>query len=395
MPSAQLDILTIIALLALGYFVIAGLLYLNKHQYSDRQAVTLWTCAQLAKGIGAAGVMLAVALDSTVVRIALNLFLFLGFALEFAAYRLYAGRMPIYRWPVLLMLIGSVVFVAGFVIPEPLRGNWWAATAAINFAVFTFCSATTLWRWRQQHRISSNFVNVIIVTYYLHFVICILRAWYAVLIDGHNFVTPVLTNQLMLVWNFIIMLLNGLGFVLLLKERADEQLLQLTIRDALTGIYNRRHFDEQIHIEFARAQRNQEPLALAFMDLDNFKELNDQFGHQCGDQALIKFSEFVQRRIRTSDIWVRLGGDEFALLMPASTAKQAGQKLERLRVEFSHSLHQLGEHRLQFSFSAGIADSESANNVDDLIGQADQVLYQVKQAGRDQVASTELLNVAP
>lgn len=394
MASAQLDILTIIALLALGYFVIAGLLYLNKHQYSDRQAVTLWTCAQLAKGVGAAGVMLAVALDSTAVRIFLNLFLFVGFALEFAAYRLYVGRLPIYRWPMLLLVAGSVVFVAGYAVPESFRGNWWAATAALNFALFTFCSATTLWRWRQQHKISSNFVNVIIVTYYLHFIICILRAWYAVLIDGHNFVTPVLTNQLMLVWNFIIMLLNGLGFVLLLKERADEQLLQLTIRDALTGIYNRRHFDAQIHIEFARAQRNQEPLALAFVDVDHFKQLNDQYGHQNGDVALTKFAHFVQRRIRSSDIWVRLGGDEFALLMPASTAQQAQQKLERLRLEFSHTQHQLSDHSVQFSFSAGVADTASAPDVESLIGQADQVLYQIKQSGRDQVATSALLNVA-
>src|SRR5690554_1552235 len=316
MASAQLDILTIIALLALGYFVIAGLLYLNKHQYSDRQAVTLWTCAQLAKGVGAAGVMLAVALDSTAVRIFLNLFLFIGFALEYSAYRLYAGRQHIYRAPMILLVLGSVVFVAGYLVPESARGNWWAATAAVNFAIFTFCSATTLWRWRQQTKISSNFVTVIIVTYYLHFIICILRAWYAILIDGHNFVTPVLTNQLMLLWNFIIMLLNGLGFVLLLKERADEQLMQLTIRDPLTGIYNRRHFDDQLNIEFARSQRNQEPLALAFIDIDRFKQLNDQFGHQIGDQALIAFTQFVQRRIRTSDIWVRLGGDEFALIMP-------------------------------------------------------------------------------
>lgn len=393
MASAQLDILTIIALLALGYFVIAGLLYLNKHQYSDGQAVTLWTYAQLAKGVGAAGVLVAVAIDSTAVRIFLNLFLFIGFALEFAAYRLYAGRLPIYRLPLLILLGGSLVFIAGYLVPESFRGNWWAATAAVNFALFTLCSATTLWRWRQQHNITSNFVNVIIVTYYLHFIICILRAWYAVLIDGHNFVTPVLTNQLMLIWNYIIMLLNGLGFVLLLKERADEQLLQLTIRDPLTGIYNRRYFDQQIRVEFSRAQRNQEPLALAFIDVDHFKELNDQFGHQSGDQALKKFAQFIQRRIRTSDIWVRLGGDEFAILMPASTASQAQQKLERLRLEFSHTMHLLGDENVQFSFSAGVADSQGISDVEGLIGQADQVLYQIKQAGRNQVATTALFDV--
>jgi diguanylate cyclase (GGDEF)-like protein len=369
-------------------------LYLNKFEYGERRALRLWTIGQLCKGLSVLAIMLTVVFDQQLVRISLTPLLFLGFSFEIIAYRLYAGYRQSYRWPLLAVLVASLLMYAGLLLPEHSRTSWAQATAAFNAAFFSLSAALILHHWLRHSQHTSKFLTVLVVTYYAHFTVCLVRVGFAICGDSNNLFSPLLTNQLNMLWNFTVMLFNGLGFVLLLKERADIQLKELTIRDPLTGIYNRRHFNEQLQLEFIRTQRYQEPMALAIIDLDNLKQINDQLGHQAGDEALRCLAEFVQRQIRSCDLWVRLGGDEFALLMPASTSAQAKQTLERLRHQFAESEQHLAGQRFNFSFSAGVSDSLTASGIDSLISQADRALYTVKHGGRNAIGVAPSVGVA-
>jgi len=158
--------------------------------------------------------------------------------------------------------------------------------------------------------------------------------------------------------------------------------------DALTEIPNRRFYYERLLQEIARARRSGNPLTLALVDLDLFKEINDEVGHRGGDQVLKFFSQFVRVNLRQEDIVCRIGGDEFAIILPDTAADQAAVFFERIR----HKLDQIeisidGRARLTMSFSCGLAPFKSEYLPEDLIEEADHSLYSAKARGRNRVVA--------
>jgi diguanylate cyclase (GGDEF)-like protein len=174
-----------------------------------------------------------------------------------------------------------------------------------------------------------------------------------------------------------------------LKQIAD-QLYDAAHRDALTGVYNRRHFDEALTTAFAEAGGRRQPLSLAYLDLDNFKAINDQHGHPAGDTILTKVAATIQSYLRPTDQLARYGGEEFVVLLPGLDYAAANTVVERIRAGVAGLAITLSQSETaSVTLSAGLAtyrdDAYGQITATDLVHAADQALYEAKRQGRNRV----------
>ncbi|WOB28566.1 MULTISPECIES: diguanylate cyclase domain-containing protein [Xanthomonas] len=157
--------------------------------------------------------------------------------------------------------------------------------------------------------------------------------------------------------------------------------------DALTGLPNRRHFDEALARDISRARRSGRPLVLAILDIDHFKRINDRYSHAIGDAVLHDVGELLTAAARTSDLPARLGGEEFALLLGETALSDAQLLCERIRMLF-HARADWGDvEGLQVTFSAGLAELGDDDTGSSLMQRADHALYEAKSAGRDRICA--------
>lgn len=168
---------------------------------------------------------------------------------------------------------------------------------------------------------------------------------------------------------------------------ANEKLYLLAITDPLTGLHNRRHFFELANLEIAAAQRYERPLSVMMVDLDHFKQVNDQFGHLAGDQVLKAFAKRTLDCVREVDVVGRYGGEEFALLLPDTALLAAVEMGERLRLAISSTPIQTEDADVPVTVSVGVAEYLYGEEItsDALFDRADQALYDAKEGGRDRV----------
>lgn len=172
----------------------------------------------------------------------------------------------------------------------------------------------------------------------------------------------------------------------------QKQLYHQTITDSLTGIFNRRHFDEQLMQEFKRATRYRRPFSVIIIDIDGFKQANDLFGHAFGDEMLIKATESFQRVLRQGDSVYRYGGDEFAMILPETAKEGAIEVTGRLKENFSKNCINR-EKRLKLSLSIGIASyPEDGSDEKGLIGSADRRMYLSKESGGNMITAHDAIN---
>jgi diguanylate cyclase (GGDEF)-like protein len=160
--------------------------------------------------------------------------------------------------------------------------------------------------------------------------------------------------------------------------------------DALTGIANRRSFDEELALEWRRAHRIGDSLALVLLDLDDFKKVNDTHGHPAGDAVLRTIGEVLGSGVRQIDLAARYGGEEFVVLVPESDLKGATQLAKRLRLAVSKARAELPDGRLlKVTASFGVAVKGDLTSAEQLIAAADDALYEAKRAGKNRVVVAE------
>ncbi len=165
--------------------------------------------------------------------------------------------------------------------------------------------------------------------------------------------------------------------------------------DALTEIPNRRFYYERMLQEIARSRRSGSPLTLALIDLDRFKQINDDLGHRGGDRVLKFFSQFLRANLRQEDTVCRIGGDEFAILLPDTSVDNAAVFFERIRSKLDQvEVSIAGRSSLTLSFSCGLAAFRSEYLPEDLIEEADHSLYSAKARGRNRVVSAHTAAVS-
>jgi len=172
-------------------------------------------------------------------------------------------------------------------------------------------------------------------------------------------------------------------------EKANATINKLLRSDVLTGIANRRHFLEYLEKMYAYAVRHSNPLSLVMADIDNFKQTNDHYGHQAGDDVLMEFARLLLDNCREEDLPARYGGEEFAVLLVQADSDQAFSQAERIRAAFAAV--EVGSAMIKTTASFGVATLREKETIEDLIGRADDALYKAKNTGRNRVETANYL----
>lgn len=198
------------------------------------------------------------------------------------------------------------------------------------------------------------------------------------LASGHPY-----SHQLILPWNTVVRLAFFLIVSISLAHTRSliESLKESTQTDVLTGIANWRGFRERAQLEMERSARYNRPLSIAYLDLDNFKEINDTLGHSAGDELLVKVAKVLKLNARNTDVVARLGGDEFAILLPETRPKLARRVIARFQIALARELKQTDGI---VTASIGIVTFVSVpRTVDEMIRKADRLMYRAKRSGKN------------
>lgn len=167
-------------------------------------------------------------------------------------------------------------------------------------------------------------------------------------------------------------------------QQLNQLLVSLAKHDQLTGIFNRRHFEEILDNELARAIRYRGDLSVGMVDIDDFKKINDTYGHPAGDRVLKTIAQAMQNGVRRTDIVARYGGEEFVMILPHTPAEGAFEVAEKLRHKIEETEIKIGQTLLHVTISIGIASNVGkAPQREKLMANADAALYDAKHAGKN------------
>ena len=194
---------------------------------------------------------------------------------------------------------------------------------------------------------------------------------------------PPYAGPLVPYWNGLINLGLFLAFVHIMRELKELYVRekQSSHHDFLTGLDNRRSFYESLEAERLRASRYGLPTTIVYLDIDDFKQVNDRYGHDRGDEILIAVAKTIRRNARASDVVARLGGDEFAILMPHTQLAAAGTMLHKLQNLLSHEMR---SHQPSVTCSIGaVTFPVAANSIDQMVAEADALMYSAKKKGKN------------
>ncbi len=171
-----------------------------------------------------------------------------------------------------------------------------------------------------------------------------------------------------------------------LREKERQDLLEKwATTDPLTEHFNRRHFFEMAHRELDRSNRLHSPLTFIMLDIDNFKMVNDQYGHLVGDIVLVRLAKILRQQLRSVDLCCRYGGEEFVLCLPDTHLEGAKDVAERIRLAIQQeTIHSNDDLHLSISISLGVADNHEDQSVEGILKRADAALYRAKDGGRNQ-----------
>ncbi|MDL2356857.1 MAG: GGDEF domain-containing protein [Pseudomonadota bacterium] len=380
----MIDIRTFMLVLGIGNIGFAMLMAGYARSAADNPALRVWAWAKLVQGCAHLLGWLRPDLPWIGVTIAANTTLILGSAVEVAAYCTFFGfprwRRVLYPCAALALLVFHGARVAH------TSANGLVVLMSLVIASCSGAMAFILLRAGPDHSLLRRVIG------YNDLAFCVvmsLRAYNGIADGGLTVFAPSLVQSASYLTGYLLMIVNGFGFLLLCKEKDDQQLARLATTDSLTGLVNRRAFFDRTDSARLLATRLRSPIALMMIDIDHFKRLNDHYGHATGDEALCLFADTARQALRDHDIMGRLGGEEFALVLPCTDLEGALQAAERLRHAVAAAPLPAGGHQYGMTISIGVVVIDPNEHINSALARADHALYAAKSGGRDRVESGE------
>ena len=381
--DAVLDIRTLVLTyvgLTIGQAVV--LLYLWSVQRSYPPAKD-WAVGSLMFAIGLFLFALRTQAPAVLTEIVSNLFLLPGLMLFNFGIVKATGRTPPMKSGLVFCLV-AIAFIAWFVLVSP---NYPAGVVTHNLVFLTLylytayaCLVAKTAKGNHTFRI----VGLLCIALALA---CFWRVVGGVFGLTFSF-SPTLPRLFWVATSLISFPMITVLLTLHTSQRLQEEIHAQARRDTLTDAFNRRAFTEFADKEWSRSVRNDYPLSMLTVDIDHFKNFNDQYGHQTGDAALVQVSRVAQSALRASDIWCRYGGEEFVALLPNTTLSQAMAIAERLRQSVERTTIVSARGSLSVSVSIGVAErSSNHSSIEEVLAISDAALYKAKAAGRNRVSS--------
>ena len=350
-----------------------------------RDGLGRWAAALLVNAIGHLLIMLRGLIPDVLSIVVGNLMLSSVFVGLIAAVYQFQGR-PV-RWPLLLAPPALVlVFVSVFIDNFPARVSFVGLVIGLQ-AVWALLAALS-----HRHATVGRGQWLLVAGLLLEAVVLGGRALVA--ISTHTEATNILQSSALQTLTFLatfsVVLISSVGFVFMSRDRADENNRVLAALDPLTGVANRRSLIAALDRDVARAQRMREPMALMMVDIDHFKDVNDQYGHPAGDRVLCSVVNVLRQRVRAQDLVGRYGGEEFMVLLPDTGlvgAEQLARELCKAVEESRCPADGVPGPGIAVTVSIGVFGGrlESGDSWDMLIAAADRALYQAKNNGRNRV----------
>jgi diguanylate cyclase (GGDEF)-like protein len=313
------------------------------------------------------------------------LFWMTGVLLHRAVSRFVDDRPP-RRWPIAVPVVALVPFAA-----LASSGDYYGLRVLLTSFVLCTLVSASVWELARGGGLTKEpgrrYAFALLVLAVLGLVVRIA----IVLPDWHIAAAPLApTLETTLAFVPALLLAQGFGpaFLLMQRERSAALAARLATTDVLTGCLNRRALEERAKTELAYAKRKQRPLALAVVDLDHFKRVNDTYGHAVGDALLARAGEVLRTSVRPGDIVARYGGEEFCVLLRDADAELAGKAAERLCASLRSASVDAGGTALSPRASVGVAalDPSAEGGWESLFRRADEALYRSKREGRDRVS---------
>ncbi len=351
---------------------------------ADNPAMRVWAWSRLVQGLSHLIGWLRPDLSHPAISVAANSLLILGAAVELSAYYILFGSA---RWKHLLypctalavLAFGSASF--GHAAPATL-----VALMSCFIALFAGAMALVLLRRTPGDSLLQRLIGV---NNLLFSVVMCVRAGNALIHGNMSAFSPGAVQYVSYLAAYLLLIVNGYGFLLLSKQKDDQQMALLATIDSLTGLVNRRAFFERTESARLLATRLRTPIALMMIDIDHFKRLNDRFGHATGDEALRLFADTAREALRDHDIMGRLGGEEFALVLPGTDLDGALQAAERLRSAVAAAVLPSSGHQYAMTVSIGVVVIDPNEHINSALARADHALYAAKSGGRDRVVAGE------
>ncbi len=379
-----MDIKTLQLALALGNFSLCAALFFfaqeaRRHGQAGRVHAT-WAWAKQCQAV--AWVLLyfrGVLPDFLTIPFA-NAVLFAGFALDAAALWEQAGR-RVWRSHLLPALGAAIgMYVGAWLLQAPAGGR--IAIAALAAAFFFLAGAAALGRgWRNGTPLRRYLVVLMLALS----VAVAARGLWSLLPEGVNGVSTLMVQGVGIGALYLMMLGNAFGYLLLAREQAEAELARLEVVDALTDVPNRRGFYQALTPWIALARRPGMPTALIILNLDQFKRVNDSYGHPAGDMVLKAMVDVCKKQLRDSDQMGRLGGAEFAILLPRTSLEDAAMVAERIRNAVAALPVKAEKAIINMTASLGVTVIRAEDSSVSLFKRADEALQAAKQGGRNRV----------
>lgn len=379
----SLDASTMVLVLALGNLALVALLTFFDHGPVRSQALAAWSLSRQIQG----GAWLLLALGaSNVVPPAIAVpggyaLLLAGVAIEAGASWEASGREGWRRPTLVLGGLAILAFLVCYLIDEDgLRS---VAISLLLGAFYLSGAAALASRWKDSSLLQRFLA---LVTAVLALVVAARGLFVLLLPAGWGWMSSDMLGQLFVAALYFLMLANCFGMLLLARERAQRELARLELVDPLTDVPNRRGFFNALAPWMALARRPGQPTALVVLDLDQFKRVNDGYGHPAGDAVLRHVVELCKRQLRDSDMLGRLVGVEFAILLPRTKLDEAALVAERIRAAIEATPVKSERALIKMTASFGVTTIRPEDSTVTLFQRADEALVAAKQAGRNRVS---------